>query len=389
MKDKKLLIIFFTFLLLSKLFFNDEASVNGAFKASTAAYVVALMNIVFIITLIFFNLRVYEQLSNHPLSVLIFIYYVLALCSTVYSPLPIVTAFRSLVGLGYLILISIVINTYKHLNMKCFMRFLWVILLSSFLSSLIFHIKNVGFNFTFGVSSGYTALIACFIAQYFIVFDNDNKYRKTIAVSLIVSAIYMKSFSAIISLYFSLLIIYSLKRNYILVIILILSVVIPSNMLYLYLLNNPEQLIFGKKAGAYLIGSGRFDVYQASWDLFFNKLEGVNSVAGVGFQAEREYLKDYNLTWSTDPHNSLITSMLGMGYLGGVVYFMYILYPFLGLLNRKLIKNKNFIYSISCHLGAVVYGVTSSQYLGAPTILMIVTTSMVLLSYKYVKSHQG
>lgn len=380
MKKIKILIITMIYILLSKSFVNPDANVAGGFQESSAAYQVAMLSIFYIFSVILTDIHGIFKIKKNVNLILIGLYYVLALFSTVYSAIPLLTAFRGSMGIGFFFVILIIVRQYEKLPINEYIKFLWVVLISSFIASLIFHIRLNGYNFVFGVSSGYSALIACFLAIYYYVFEKNKKYTFLKISILIIASFYMKSFSAIIALYFSILLILFLQRKYIKAIILVMVVILLANTIYLYLITHPTELIFGKPGGAYLIGSGRFALYSAAFDLYLNKLDSLQSTVGVGFMAEREFLKNYDLTWSSDPHNSFILSVLGMGVLGGIIYLLFIIVPFIYISNERIRKNKYYIFGISSHLGAVVYGVTSSGYLGTPSILLIVTASLFMIS---------
>lgn len=387
MKIKKRELLFLTifaiYLLMSKLFFNEDSDVHGSFKASLAAYQVAMLNIVFIFGIILLRIKSLFVIKLEKQLIIIFSYYLFALISVVYSALPTVTAFRAFSGLGFYYAITVAINIYSNEHQIKLIKFLWVLLIFSFLSSLIFYIKHYGFNIVFGISSGYSALIACLLALYYVFCAEKNTtINKFLAIALFVAAVYMKSFSAIISFIIAYLFLLFMNKQYIKFIILIAAIIIPINGAILYLSHNPEQIILGKPAGAYLIGSGRFDVYSAAADLYINRFDLIQKIIGVGFMSEREYLKYYDLTWSTDPHNSFIMSTLGLGIIGAIIYIVFVIFPFIYLGKESYRKSKEYVYSVATHLASVVYGITSSQYLGTPSVLLIVSTTF-LLHAKY------
>lgn len=382
-----ILTCFSCYLLMSKMFFNESASVNGHFSTSLAAYQIAFLNIFFVFFVIISKLRIITVVKkDFQLSILI-VYYILALISSIYSPLPIVSAYRALVGIGFYYVIVALFEVYKDYDYKTILRFIWLVLVFSFISSAIFFINRYGYkSMVFGIPSGYSALLSCVLSIYYFFFS-DGKWLldKALALFLLVISLYMKSFSANIAFVIAFMFLLILRHRYIMFLFIALTLLVSVNFGINYLESNPEQIVLGKPAGAYLIGSGRFAMYSAAFDLYYNKYDVMQKFFGGGFMAEREYLVDYNLTWSTDPHNSLITSLLGTGFFGALVYFIFILSPFLYLLKSSYRNNDAFIFAISVHLASIVYGVTSSQYIGTPSMILIITMFLLVHAKHRVK----
>lgn len=378
---RKIYILTFLFIILSKVFFNDSGDESGSFQASTAAYQVAVLNLSYIMGMMVLGFASLAYILRHTALITSGVYYLYALCSTVYSAIPLVTAFRGVMGLGFFYVVTIIVREFRDEPIESLVKFLWCILISSFFSSLIFYIGKYGYKFVFGVPSGYSALIASFLIQYYAMFMKTSISKFVIIIILFIAAIFMKSFSAIIALYISFMFIFFMRGSVLLVTLMIVGPTLVSGYLYTYMINNPEILILGKPAGAYLIGSGRFALYEAAIDLYFNKFTFFQSFFGVGFMADREYLKLYDLTWSSDPHNSLILSSLGIGIVGAILYFIFVVSPFLQLRLSKYRRSKIYVWGLSVHLGAVVYGVTSSGYLGIPSVLFIASLSCLVTAY--------
>jgi O-antigen ligase len=89
--------------------------------------------------------------------------------------------------------------------------------------------------------------------------------------------------------------------------------------------------------------------------------------------AEREILRTYDLPWSSDPHNSLIVSMLGVGLPGVFLYLMGIGAAPLSYLKNAIKKeNSEYGFFLTVHIMLVCYGITSSSFIAVPTFLLIV-----------------
>ena len=135
-------------------------------------------------------------------------------------------------------------------------------------------------------------------------------------------------------------------------------------------------LLFGKPAEGFLTGSGRFILYSTAYEIYFNEFTLIQQIFGVGFMAERSLLEGRNLFWITDPHNSLILNALGLGAIGVLIYITFVAYPMFAVnkIDRSYKK-----YWILFHVSSVVYGMTSSYYLGRPSFLLIFSLALYLI----------
>lgn len=381
------LVITALYLLASKLFFNESASVNGGFEASGAAVKVAILSIFYILSILAVQLRSLFLIPKFSYIIVAYLYYIYAIMSAIYSPLTLVTSFKAFMGLGFVYVACISYRLLRNLEFEYIAKFLWVVYIASFGGSLLFVLKYGDFNITSGVASGYSAAIGMLLVLYYLIVFNEVTTVvtkiKLLALIFIISclSLYMKSFSAVIGFYFVLLMHWYLTGKIIRVFSCLLLTVFLFGSVVVFLEANPTMLILNKPAGAYLIGSGRFDMYAACIDLFQNKFSIIDKTFGIGYMAEREYLKFYTeLTWSTDPHNSLAVSVLGLGYIGGGLYSLFVLLPYFKLMSiKKKNISKQFHFGICAHTMGVVYGITSSQYIGSASILFFVVTACVMV----------
>ena len=140
-----------------------------------------------------------------------------------------------------------------------------------------------------------------------------------------------------------------------------------------------QDLFLGKRVGALLIGSGRFQVYEYSLMYFFENLNW-RSIVGNGFMAERAVLSQFNLPWTTDIHNSPLGNLIGLGIIGLIINIIFYMYPI--IIYRRCHKEQPalvHIFIIS-HLVFCVYGLTSTTYLLQPTpqLMLVLITAQVI-----------
>ena len=101
--------------------------------------------------------------------------------------------------------------------------------------------------------------------------------------------------------------------------------------------------------------------------------------------AERNILAGYKLAWSTDPHNSFIVSILGLGLIGAILYLIYILAPiFMSTRIKKRVGTNLYLKWISMHIMFFIYGITSSSYLAVPSmqLILFISFTFILLRLK-------
>lgn len=94
--------------------------------------------------------------------------------------------------------------------------------------------------------------------------------------------------------------------------------------------------------------------------------------------AERVLLMNKDLPWVTDPHNSIILSGLGLGLVGIVLYAVFAISPFFTLRRRvhSPEEKKYLKVWLFFHLQSLLFGLTSSLYIGRPSFLGIFSLSM-------------
>jgi hypothetical protein len=376
---KYFFIVISLYVLLTKVIVNTHANPQGDFQASSAGYIVALITLLFI-SFIIFRYKSFFIFKNRFFVTIPMIYYGYALSTSAMSLLPIVSSFRSISGVGF-ILIGCTIGKYMNqyeLKYRAYLyyRLLILITLVGIIANVIYGLNYINEFSIFKLQAGYVSLICIYIAIWHYIDYQHHRKKKDllIFIFLVLFTVQLHSFSAYISLYIAFIFLFFYKKNYIKFLAALLLPVSMFTFAVKYLESNLDALILGKTAGSYLIGSGRFDVYIASFDAF-SKLDLWYQIQGVGFMSERNILSEYSLAWSSDPHNSFIVSLLGLGVIGVIIYMTYIITPF--LYRKKLAKivgKELSLKWILLHVVFLVYGVTSSSYLAVPSMQLILFT---------------
>jgi len=233
-------------------------------------------------------------------------------------------------------------------------------------------LKNPNFHWQ-GIPSGYITVMVLYFAIYNLINYYDFKKRKYLVRFFLITilASYLNSFSAHLALLFSILVLLFYKKKYLFLIMITTFLVIGFFFTISFLENNLDLVINNKPAGVYLIGSGRFSIYIASLELY-KSLDIGHQIFGLGFMSERNLLSAYGLTWSIDPHNSFIRSVLGLGAVGGALYIFFSVYPFIIYPKLKKINKNIALKWLMMHTMFLIYGITSSTYLGTPSIQLFV-----------------
>lgn len=392
MKYYIFIIVFYFFL--TKIIVNTDTDVSGSFQSSNAAYVVAFLTLLFIWFIVVRNYRKLLKLPTDWYFILPLIYYMNALIFSYISLIPQISFFRAISGIGF-VFVALSIGKYlSRFEFKIQIEYFYKIILYLFaggtISNIFYHyIYKSNFSIT-DFQAGFMALLSIYLSLWHFINYKYTLLKKEFLLFLFFFAItfLLHSFSAFISFYFALVYILIFTNQKYLGSFLIILPVTSISYVVSFLNSNPDMWILGKPAGAYLIGSGRFVIHEASFDLYYSKLDFLQQIIGIGFMAERNLLSTYELTWSTDPHNSFIVSLLGMGIMGAILYICFIIFPFLKkkFLLTTLDKN-TYLKWIVLHIVFSVYGITSSSYLGVPTFQLIFFILFSYLIFKNRKNH--
>lgn len=175
-----------------------------------------------------------------------------------------------------------------------------------------------------------------------------------------------KSFSAVVSgfLYFTL----EYYRRYPVIITFgVISTLILSYELY-YLVLADEITIYDKSAVHFMTGSGRFQVWEITYDAIFESTI-FQILFGHGFMTERLMLVQSDALWVVDVHNNVLQILYGCG-LVGLIYMLYLFaLPFYSLNNIMHSLSGNSLYCINIVL--FLFGLTASSYLSRPSLSTI------------------
>ncbi len=386
------ILVIAAYILLGKLIFNTSANPAGKFHASAAAYFFAIVTIWFIIFINIKHIRTITTIPNKWIFKLPLLYYTYALFFSPLSLIPMVSLFRAISGIGFVIAsISIGKSLSKYpleKRIKTFSKILILILIVGIISNYLFQAVYLKIYSPLQLKAGYIGLICTYLSLWYLI-DYYTKHKKKylfLSLFLLFSASLLHSFSAYIAYYAAFIYLSFYLRKYLQAILLTAIPLYLLPIIIHYLKTHPYKIILGKPAAAYLIGSGRFEVYMAAIDAFINKLNEINKIFGVGFMAERDILASYHLTWSSDPHNSFLMSLLGLGLIGTLLYTGYIIAPFFYIKKLRKLYNENYVLKwIGMHIMFSIYGLTSSSYLATPSIQLIL---FLLFSYILLKGEK-
>lgn len=140
---------------------------------------------------------------------------------------------------------------------------------------------------------------------------------------------------------------------------------------------NLAQDFLGKPAGAYLTGSGRFDLFIEVLSIYQESGFNLRTIFGYGYNMERLLLRDSGLTWTTDPHNSMLRSLVTGGYLLLGVWLSFILGQTLLFIRcARTVSNYSSYFLLWSWLLIVFYGFTSSHMLANPTQMIFIILSL-------------
>ena len=356
----------------SKLIFNDEGDPTAAvsFNFTLVINAIVTMGLTFVALL---SRRRLATIRVGVLNYVVLIYYILALLSSLYSLSVPLTLYWSLTGIGYFFIGIFVAEEicakaasfeerYKLLRY----HILLFAVLSIVVNATFVVVYMDQWSIANGIPSDYVALLLLLIYYFDIKINRSTKARLQFILAACL-CLFLNSFSSYAA-FFSAVMLYKLltKQYTQLFFVLIVALVLTAMAIPFLQQNVGETLLFNKPAEAYLSGSGRFNLYIVAYDVFrsFNPFE---MLFGVGFMAQRDLLLGHDLPWITDPHNSLIASALGLGLLGVFLYFLFVLFP---LLKPRTAGGYEKIWR-SFHFGFVAYGITSSYYLGRPSMLLL------------------
>lgn len=386
----------------NKMIFNESGSPQGGFNANISIYLNAVVTVFFTFSAFILQKRLFNLVTYTPFT-LVYLFYLFALLTTVFSGIKVITIYNSFLGVFYVffsqaILKSIVAKFNSETDIfKCFYTLVLTTAVTMAITAIAFeliYLKNYTFLIT-GVGADFSAMLFlyCFISKFIV---KKSVYNLTILFIVAAFSIKLNSFSSYLSILIGLLVYLVLTGRIVIVSILLfifISLVVGG---ITFLSNNLDLVINNKPAAAYLSGSGRFAYYLEAINVIVNEFSNIQLLLGRGFMAERVYMEGRGLYWITDPHSSALTSMMGAGLLGLLLHFYFLIYPFIYYYKKKSIINKLEQVKIVqlllvFHSMACAYGMTSSYYLGRPSFLLIiglVALGLMITIIKYYEEHE-
>jgi len=376
MKIKSLNILYLAiYIICIKLITNVDGSPTGKVEVSFNAYLSIFFTLLFIICIFLSNVRYAVKFDNHPAILLPTAYYVYALLASFFSIYAEMSFYRSFIGICFC-LIGFYIGkaAFQKKDQAFFENASFLILFFGVFGVLVFNIMHKDIKDLMYLQGGFIALIAAYISLSYLInyYESKRDFNLFYFLFFFGVCVFLNSFSSFLALNACIfLVLYFYKRRFLLVFFLVLFFIFLY-FFFSYVASNPDQLVLGKPAGAYLTGSGRFAIYQGAIEVY-SSLPLFQKIFGVGFMAEREVLSQLDLTWNIDVHNSFLSTLLGLGILGGFIYLLCMLAPFFYL--KRLKKNINHVLLfkwIVFHSLCFIYGITSSTYIAVPSVIFII-----------------
>lgn len=384
----------FFVIILQKNVFNDEADVSGSFASSREAYIVAASTIIFIIANFIYYFRSTIVIPKSIFLMLLF--YLWALAFSPFSALPYLSAFRALSGLGLVVIAYFVALDFLGRNLEYalnkFYNLLLITAAAMTIGTYMFNINILGSTNPFLLRAGAGSLIFFFLSLWhFTSFLFRGQFRElALMIIYIAIGLSLNSFSALLSFVISAIFILFMSRRFLLFLVFSVLLFISIIVFLQYINLNIDSVVFNKPARTYLIGSGRFPLYEYAVYIY-EELPLARKLVGVGFMAERELFVGGNLTWSTNLHNSFLSNLLGVGLFGFFISIIYTIYPF--LVRRRVSRYfgpEITLKWIGMHFLFILFGFTSIDYPSQPSWILflflifttIITTNIGILNRK-------
>jgi O-antigen ligase len=381
---------------LPKLIFNSEGDPAGLTVVNSTLIINAIATLTIILLIAASRVKP-KKIRLDGLFLITFLYYIVTAVSATYSLNKLITLYWSFVGLGFY-LVSLYLAEFileKALTVKNAF-----ILLNTFLLrysvmivfvNIIFYLLYFQSKFSFlGVSSDFAAMLMLYATFSTAILKNTQRYWLFFLMAIVASA-FLNSFSSIISIIVGIIVYLFISGKYKTSILIVIFILFSANIFYFYLLQNIGEYVFlDKNAEAFLTGSGRFNLYEISLQIYLDEFSIFRKIFGVGFMGERAVLEGRDLGWITDPHNSFILNMLDLGIIGIIFYIIFTVYPFVYLRFMPVEKVKFSRLFLFFHISCIVFGLTSSYYIGKPSIVLIFSLAYFsILKYKYISPRES
>lgn len=357
--------------------FNENAVANAAFAASPAAYMVALSTLFLIAVGGFIHRSDLRRIPKSVSILSILFLYLYALVTSPISTLPIVSLFRGFSGIG-LVLVAIAYGNYlvrrnTELFLKQIFSFISIMALSIIIGTIMFSVNVYGASI-FPIRAGNGAVLVLFLALWkWIDFRTTRKFSDlAFTLFLLAFGSALNSVSAIVALLMALICLLAINGRFIAFSLITALVIVGFMLFFSYLNSNIDSVVFNKPARAYLIGTGRFPLYEYALNVYLNEISMLRQFVGVGFMAEREYLIGSQLSWTSNLHNSLLSNLLGLGVIGSLISFLYVFAPFFSVKKFRETLGVNITNKwIGMHLMFLFFGLSSIDYPNSPGWLLV------------------
>jgi hypothetical protein len=370
------------FIVLSKVPFSGADPTGSTFQLGFAATASAGLTAVYLSAILLPGLagRTGFRLPRTAIFILPLAYYVLGLLTVPFSLAPSLSLYRAASGVGFVLAAWAIGRDLRASGIpsgRLVRLWLWTVFVSGIVSNMIFWWLVNPRSGMRGLPSGYVVVIGLYLALLYLWDLRVRVHAPSVtrAVALLVGSLWLTNASAYVAFGAGLVWRY-LRRGTLWVAALQLGAIFTGTAwLLAEVTQNPDAVYFNKPAGAFLTGSGRFAMYERALQVFAD-FSLPQKLLGVGFMAERSVLAGGGLAWSTDPHNSFLLSLLGLGAAGASIYLMFVLAPFLQRHRRSRASGGDAERWLAFHVMCVVYGTSSSQYLGTPSVLLLVSLSV-------------
>jgi len=384
-------IFLFFNLIIPKFFFSNSLSYDMKEKSAGSIFIHVFdlgTLILFFAVVILHNLYI-RRITSNTLFHLFIIFYAYSFISAFFISNDLISSlYFSIKG----ILISgISIYLISLLNLKSITEQLNILILITkiifvygFIASIISGYMRDGLSILIhGTTGGQYSLIG-FIYVILLIYNRKINFKLLSTIFIILfCSLFMNSFSSLLCLLFALIFLGILKYKFKFIFFIFFL-----SLLFMTSLNNINlnEITFGNKTiDNILTGSGRFQVYEASWIIIS---EWKYSFWGIGLNAEHTMLSSFqNLIWSHTSHNSFFASVLGLGVIGLVLYIS---------LFYITLKNMIYLPQNMKHLNIIlimifIYGITDALYPGRAGLLttyaiflyqIIINIKITTLNYK-------
>jgi len=210
-------------------------------------------------------------------------------------------------------------------------------------------------------------------------------------------ALAMKSFSAMLVYFVAFLCILFIYKRFVSLLIIFTAICIVSVKLYSIISTDMSVVILNKSAASYMSGSGRFSVYAAAVD-YIKNADTMFFLKGIGLMAERAVISKYDVSWSINAHNAMLSSILGLGILGAGICLAFWYIPI-----RAYFKIKNFLIKLNSftgeyrvflvfffcyHIQNILFSFTNSSYLAQASYSIIFIILFMYIAEKIKKTYQ-